>query len=89
MKTIKMERCGRAFIPKQLRKQLGLNAGTRCTLFRLGDSLLIFPRAQLFEQLRKQIASTLKRSGASSKSLREQLWKSRKFIYAQHYGKHP
>jgi AbrB family looped-hinge helix DNA binding protein len=87
--TTKIGEKGQLTVPKQFRRDLGLETGAPFAVLRLGDGLILLPEQQRFEHLCQQVSSSLTAAGVTSEDLLATLPEARKRVYARHYGKKP
>jgi AbrB family looped-hinge helix DNA binding protein len=85
--TTRIGEKGQLTVPKQFREDLGLGTGSPFAVLRLGDGLILLPEQQRFEQLCRQISSTLTTAGRNPEDILVTLPEARNRVYARHYGK--
>lgn len=84
--TTRIGEKGQLTVPKQFREDLGLSDGAPFAVLRLGDGLILLPEQQRFEQLCRQVSSTLTGAGLTSVDLQATLPEARTRVYNRHYG---
>ena len=87
--TTKIGEKGQLTVPKQFRRDLGLETGAPFAVLRLGDGLILLPEQQRFEHLCQQVSLSLTAAGVTSEDLLATLPEARQRVYARHYGKKP
>ncbi len=87
--TIRTGAKGQFTVPKQFRRDLGLEAGAPLAFIRLGDGLIVLPEQQRFERLCAQVSANLTAAGVAPEELLATLPEARERIYARRYGKTP
>jgi len=85
--TIRIGAKGQFTVPKQFRRELGLEAGAPLALIRLGDGLILLPEQQRFEQLCAQVSANLTAVSVTPEELLATLPEARERIYARRYRK--
>ena len=85
MTTTKLGKNGKLTVPKRLRKQLGLNAGSRLVVLRLGDGLVLLPEQRHFDQLCERVRSTLMAVDITADDTLASLPAARNRVYARRY----
>ena len=85
--TTKIGEKGQLTVPKQFRRELGLETGAPFAVLRLGDGLILLPEQQRFEHLCQQVSSSLTAAGVTSEDLLATLPEARQRAYARHYRK--
>jgi AbrB family looped-hinge helix DNA binding protein len=84
--TTKIGEKGQLTVPKQFRKDLGLDTGAPFAVLRMGDGLILIPEQRRFEQLCRRVTSALAERGIEPSTLRDTLPQARQRVFARHYG---
>jgi len=85
--TTKIGEKGQLTVPKQFREDLGLGIGAPFAVLRLGDGLILLPEQQRFEQLCRQVTSSLTATGLTANDILATLPQARIRVFARRYGK--
>jgi AbrB family looped-hinge helix DNA binding protein len=85
--TTRIGEKGQLTVPKQYRKDLGLETGAPFAVLRLGDGLVLLPEQQRFERLCEQISSAVSRAGMAPEEALASLPEIRKRVYERRYKK--
>jgi AbrB family looped-hinge helix DNA binding protein len=85
--TTKIGEKGQLTVPKPFREDLRLENGAPFAVLRLGDSLILLPEQQRFEQLCQRVSSSLTAAGLTSGDLLATLPEARNRVYARRYEK--
>jgi AbrB family looped-hinge helix DNA binding protein len=84
--TTKIGEKGQLTVPKQFRKDLGLETGAPFAVLRLGDGLILLPEQQRFEHLCELVSAALATGGVNPEAALETLPAARNRVYARRYG---
>jgi len=85
--TTKIGEKGQLTVPKQFREDLGLGIGAPFAVLRLGDGLILLPEQQRFEDLCRQVTSSLTATGLTANDILATLPQARIRVFARRYGK--
>jgi AbrB family looped-hinge helix DNA binding protein len=85
--TTKIGEKGQLTVPKQFREDLGLGIGAPFAVLRLGDGLILLPEQQRFEDLCRQVTSSLTATGLTPNDILATLPQARIRVFARRYGK--
>lgn len=85
--TTKIGEKGQLTVPKEFRRDLGLETGSPFAVLRLGDGLILLPEQRRFEELCQTMSSTLTAAGVALDDLLATLPQARNGVYARHYGR--
>jgi len=84
--TVKIARQGQMKAPKQMLKQLHLEAGSEVSLIFLGNGLLLLPQQTALETLCEQISQTLAKTGKTEADILATLPEIRHKVFKELYG---
>src|SRR5713226_4450206 len=84
--TARIGEKGQLTVPKEFREDLGLGTGAPFAVLRLGDSLVLLPEQQRFENLCERVSAVLGGEGLSPEAVLATLPEARKRVFARHYG---
>jgi AbrB family looped-hinge helix DNA binding protein len=85
--TTKIGEKGQLTVPKQFRKDLGLDTGAPFAVLRLGDGLILLPEQQRFQHLCERISAALSNAGITSEAALATLPEVRTRVFERRYGK--
>src|SRR2546429_4150306 len=77
---------GQIDVPDEYTEDLHLEPGTKVTLLRLGEGLLVIPESPALTRLSRTVREAMKRSRTTRQKVLDGLGKSRQAVYQGRYG---